>query len=91
VRQTPAIRGGKALYFKLQEAREMAFLSKRLATVARDAPLPAGFADLAGLFYAGADRAAVEALCLRLGFKSLPKRIERWRSADPAGTTTDAR
>jgi DNA polymerase-1 len=91
VRQTPAIRGGKALYVKLQEAREMAFLSKRLATVARDAPLPAGFEDLAGLEYRGADRAAVEALCLRLGFKSLPKRIERWRPVDQAGTTTDSR
>jgi DNA polymerase-1 len=82
VRQTAAIRGGKTLYVKLKEAREMAFLSKRLATVARDAPLPAGFRNLAGLEgleYKGADRAAVEALCERLGFKSLAKRIERWR------------
>jgi DNA polymerase-1 len=91
VRQTAAIRGGKALYVKLQEAREMAFLSKRLATVARDAPLPAGFEDLAGLEYRGADRAAIEPLCERLGFKSLAKRIERWRSPDQAGTTADAR
>ncbi|MEA2693300.1 MAG: polymerase, partial [Acidobacteriota bacterium] len=36
VRQTPAIRGGKSLYVKLEGAREMAILSKRLATVARD-------------------------------------------------------
>jgi len=82
VRQTPGIRGGKSLYAKLKEAREIALLSKRLATVARDAPLPAGIAGkvgLADLEYRGADRAAVEALCLRLGFKSLPKRIERWR------------
>ena len=88
VRETSSIRGGKALYVKLEEGREMAFLSKRLATVARDAPLPAGFENLAGLErlewlewleYKGADRAAVEALCERLGFKSLPKRIERWR------------
>ncbi|HEV7516343.1 MAG TPA: 5'-3' exonuclease H3TH domain-containing protein [Thermoanaerobaculia bacterium] len=82
VRQTPGIRGGKSLYVKLKAARELALLSKRLATVARDAPLPAGMAGnvgLADLEYRGADRAAVEALCLRLGFKSLPKRIERWR------------
>ena len=79
VRQNPAIRGGKALYEKLKEAKEIAFLSKRLATVARDAPLPEGFDSLAGLEYQGADRAAVEALCLRLGFKSLAKRVERWR------------
>ncbi|MEA2691941.1 MAG: hypothetical protein QOJ16_1328, partial [Acidobacteriota bacterium] len=26
-----------------------------------------------------ADREAVEALCERLGFKTLPKRIARWR------------
>jgi 5'-3' exonuclease len=76
----PGIRGGKGLFVKLQESREMAFLSKRLATVARDAPLPAGFEGLAGLEYKGADRTAVETLCEQLGFKSLPKRIERWAS-----------
>jgi 5'-3' exonuclease len=79
VRQTPGIRGGKSLYVKLQGAREIALLSKRLATVARDAPLPASMRGLADLEYRGADRATVEALCERLGFKSLPKRIERWR------------
>jgi 5'-3' exonuclease len=79
VRQTPAIRGGKSLYVKLKASREMALLSKRLATVSRDAPIPLGV-GLADLEYRGADRAAVEALCLRLGFKTLPKRIERWRS-----------
>jgi 5'-3' exonuclease len=78
VRQTPAIRGGKSLYVKLEGAREMAILSKSLATVARDAPLPAG-TGLADLEYRGADREAVEALCERLGFKTLPKRIARWR------------
>jgi DNA polymerase-1 len=78
VRQTPAIRGGKSLYVKLKEAREMAILSKSLATVARDAPLPAG-TRLADLEYRGADRVAVEALCEKLGFKTLPKRIARWR------------
>ena len=77
VRQTPAIRGGKSLYVKLKASREMAILSKRLATVSREAPIPAGV-GLADLLYQGADRAAVEALCLRLGFKTLPKRIERW-------------
>jgi 5'-3' exonuclease len=79
VRQTPGIRGGKSLYVKLKAAREIALLSKRLATVARDTPLPAGMRGLADLEYRGADRAAVEALCERLGFKSLAKRIERWR------------
>jgi DNA polymerase-1 len=82
VRETPGIRGAKTLYVKLKEAREMALLSKRLATVARDVPLPAGLAGslgLADLEYRGADRAAVDELCTRLGFKTLPKRIERWR------------
>src|SRR6476660_470580 len=79
VRQTPGIRGGKSLYVKLKESRELALLSKRLATVARDAPLPAGLTGLADLAYRGADRAAVAALCARLGFKSLPQRVGTWR------------
>jgi 5'-3' exonuclease len=77
VRQTPGIRGGKSLYVKLKASREMATLSKRLATVSREAPIPSGV-GLADLEYQGADRGAVEALCQRLGFKTLPKRIERW-------------
>lgn len=79
VRQTPGIRGGKSLYVKLQESRDLALLSKRLATVARDAPLPAGVSGLQDLAYRGADRAALEALCARLGFKSLPQRVSVWR------------
>jgi 5'-3' exonuclease len=78
VRQTPGIRGGKSLYVKLAEARDLALLSKRLATVARDAPLPPG-TSLDSLAYRGADRAAVEGLCDRLGFKTLRERIRVWR------------
>jgi 5'-3' exonuclease len=76
MRQTPGIRGGMSLYLKLEEGRDIAFLSKRLATVARDAPVTAEMEDLA---YAGADRERVEALCERLRFKTLARRIARWR------------
>jgi 5'-3' exonuclease len=79
VRETPGIRGGKSLYAKLAAGREIAFLSKRLATVARDAPIDPGRSSLADLAYRGADRGAVAELCDRLGFKTLRERITRWR------------
>ena len=52
--------------------REAALLSKRLATVARDAPVRATLDELA---YAGADPVAADALCARLGSERLRGRI----------------
>ncbi|HEY0780845.1 MAG TPA: 5'-3' exonuclease H3TH domain-containing protein [Thermoanaerobaculia bacterium] len=66
------LRGAKSLYTKLLEQRDIAFLSKRLATVATDAPVRASLADLA---YRGADAAAVDALFSRLGFAALRERV----------------
>jgi len=76
VREVPGLRGAKALYEKLKEGREMAFLSKRLATVARDAPVTANWEDLA---YPGADRERIEPLFDRLKFGRIRERIARWR------------
>jgi DNA polymerase-1 len=67
------IRGAKSIHAKLAEQKEMAFLSRRLATVARDAPgLPS---DLDALAYRGADTAAAQALFERLGFSSMKERV----------------
>jgi 5'-3' exonuclease len=68
------LRGARSIAAKLQEHRDLAFLSKRLATVAADAPIPkkVGLDDLA---YRGADRSAVEPLFDRLGFKRMKERI----------------
>jgi DNA polymerase-1 len=52
--------------------RDAALLSKRLATVADDAPIEATLEDLR---YRGADPAAVDALCHRLGSERLRARI----------------
>jgi DNA polymerase-1 len=76
VRQSPRIRGGKGLFTKLTEHRDLAFLSKRLATVAADAPVAASLDELA---YQGADSGAVTALFERLGFKGIRERITEWR------------
>jgi len=66
------LRAGKRLYAKLREARETAFLSRRLATLAADAPVQASLAQLA---YRGPDLAAAAALTERLGFKHLGERL----------------
>jgi len=68
------LRGAKTLYAKLAASREIAFLSKRLATVAVDAPIPSGV-GLDDLAYKGADPARAEALFDRLGFKTIRERI----------------
>jgi 5'-3' exonuclease len=74
------IRGARSLYTKLTEARESAFLSKRLATVAYDAPLAPPADELAAdglraLAYRGADAEEVGALFDRLGFKGIRERV----------------
>ncbi|HYU34080.1 MAG TPA: 5'-3' exonuclease H3TH domain-containing protein [Thermoanaerobaculia bacterium] len=68
------LRAAKSTAGKLREHRDLAFLSKRLATVATDAPIPPGV-GLDELTYRGADKAAVEPLFERLGFKRMKERI----------------
>jgi DNA polymerase I len=68
------LRAAKSTAFKLREHRDLAVLSKRLATVATDAPIP-GNVGLEDLAYGGADRAVVEPLFDRLGFKKIKDRI----------------
>lgn len=67
------VRAAKSLHAKLAACREEAFLSKRLATVARDVPGVA--ADLGPLEYRGADPARIEALFDRLGFNKIRDRV----------------
>ncbi len=68
------LRAAKSTASKLREHRDLAFLSKRLATVATDAPIPRNV-SLEDLAYRGADRAVVEPLFDRLGFKRMKERI----------------
>jgi DNA polymerase-1 len=75
--ETLPLRGAKALHRKLMEGRAAAFLSKRLATIALDAPV---VCDLEALHYRGAVAAAVTPLFETLGFRRLAQRIPRWRS-----------
>ena len=72
---TLAIRGAKSLQKKLAEQRETALLSRRLATVAVDAP---AIADLAELRLDGADPELVDPLFDELKFGRIRDRIRRW-------------
>src|SRR3954454_12471010 len=67
------IRGAKSLHAKLAANRDIAFLSKQLATVSHE--VPGVSADLKSLEYRGADRAKVEALFGRLGFNKIRDRV----------------
>jgi 5'-3' exonuclease len=69
------LRGARAVAGRLEGGRADAFLSRRLATLAVDAP---AVADLPRLALDGADRATVERLFARLGFHGLIERIGRW-------------
>jgi DNA polymerase-1 len=69
---TSRLRAAKALYVKLRESRAAAFLSRRLAALAADAPVRA---ELARLAYRGPRSAAAAALFERLGFKHLGERL----------------
>ena len=71
-----AIRGAKSLQKKLEAQRETAFLSRRLATVATDAP---AVADLAELRLDGADPTLVDPLFEELRFGRIRDRIPRWK------------
>lgn len=70
------IRGAKSIAAKLAAGRENAFLSRRLATVAREAPARATVADLA---WQGADPALIDPLFERLGFQKIRERIPKWQ------------
>jgi 5'-3' exonuclease len=70
--ETLPLRGAKVLRHKLDAGRELAFLSKRLATIALDAPVPY---DLDMLRYRGTEAAHVTLLFAELGFQRLAQRI----------------
>ena len=69
------LRGARSVARRLEAGRDEAFLSRRLARLAADAPAAA---DAAALEYAGADRAATRRLLERLGSRRLIDRVERW-------------
>lgn len=74
--------GAKALARKLEEHRELAMLSRRLARVVRDMPASGDLEGLAvpqDLLFEGADREVVEALFDRLGFDRIRDRVTHWR------------
>lgn len=73
--QEMEIRGARSLRRKLEAGQESALMSKRLATISTEAPLSSGLDELE---YVGASRATVASLSERLGFASLPSRVERW-------------
>jgi DNA polymerase I len=67
-----AVRGAKGVRRKLEESRELAFLSRELATVSTEAPIDV---TLPALAIGPPDRAALDTLFDRLGFEGLRKRI----------------
>lgn len=67
------IRGARSLHAKLAAGREIALLSKQLATVAREVPGVRG--KLEDLELRGADTARVEELFGRLGFNRIRERV----------------
>src|SRR4051812_3225744 len=69
-----ALRGANSLHAKLAASRDLAFLSKRLATVARE--VPGVGSTLQDLEYRGADPALVEELFQRLGFNRIRDRVQ---------------
>ena len=77
--ETLPLRNAKTLRQKLATGREAAFLSKRLATIAVDAPV---ICDLSALEYRGGVRTAVTPLFENLGFRRLAQRITRWSTCE---------
>jgi len=67
-----AVRGARTLPARLEAAREEAFLSRDLATLASDAPAKA---DLRELAFRGAERAEVERVFGALGFERIVARV----------------
>lgn len=66
------LRGARSVASRLEQHRELAFLSRRLATVARDAPAPARMRELE---WKGARRDLAEPLVERLGLQGVARRI----------------
>ena len=66
------LRGARTLGARLEAGRETAFLSRELATVARDAPAKARLRELA---YRGARPEEVDAVFARLGFGRLRDQV----------------
>jgi len=75
--ETLPLRNARALRQKLEAGQESAFLSKRLATLALDAPVACA---PEALYYQGAEAAVVTPLFAELGFQRLSQRIPRWQS-----------
>ncbi len=75
------LRGARTLAAKLEAGRDLAFLSKRLATVSTEAPIEEPFDFGRDLEFRGADPALVDPLFDRLGFTRMKERIGRWRLA----------
>jgi len=67
-----SLRGARTLATRLEAGRELAFLSRALATLARDAPLRATLTDLR---LRRPDTARIAALCQRLGSARLRDRL----------------
>lgn len=72
-----AIRGAASLHEKLGKSRDVAMLSRELATIHCEVPLTT---DLEDLRYLGADRAKIDKVFGRLGFNSIRKRVKRWQT-----------
>lgn len=70
------LRQAKTVRQKLEAGRGLAFLSKRLATIALDTPVTC---HLPALAYQGAERTACTTLFAELGFRRLAQRVPRWR------------
>ena len=73
---TLPVRGASALRRKLEVGYAAALLSKRLATIAVDAPITY---EPETLCYRGALTADIEPLFAALGFQRLQRRIPRWQ------------
>lgn len=71
------IRGAKSIARKLDEGREVAFLSKQLATIARHAP--ASY-NPGSMQYKGAKNGDITPLFESLGFRRLAQRISHWQT-----------
>jgi len=73
VEQLP-VRGAKSLRKKLEEQRELAFLSRELATIRRDAPCEL---EVDGLLYQGADGDELDAFAEQWGLRRVAERVPR--------------
>ena len=77
--ETLPLRNAKTLRQKLATGRKATYLSKRLATIAVDAPV---ICDISALEYRGGVRTAVPPLFENLGFRRLAQLITRWNTCE---------